>query len=580
MEKSNHQTTSFEGVLPKPICIGPGILIVIVQWLLWFAIPLIFPGPWIRAVGVLGGMLGGIAVMVWWGFFSRAPRNERWSAVLLMVLALVIASQFTHESIKTGMQGMMYFGYAIPILSLAFVVSAVISRRFSQKARRIVLATTVVVASGVWILFRSSGITGDAGMELAWRWSETHEERFLSQSGEDQLLVGTASVIPESEILWSGFRGADRNSIVKGIRIESDWSSSPPAELWHRSIGPGCSSFAVQGNLIFTQEQHGSDEVVACYHLNSGEPVWIHVDDARFWDSHAGAGPRSTPTLVEDRLYTLGATGILNVLNALDGTVIWSRNAAIDAEETPYEWGFTSSPVVFDDVVIVALSGKLAAYNIETGNPIWFGPEGGESYSSPHLFEINGVTQVVMMSANGAASFNPVDGKLLWEQSWPEARIVQPAMCPNGDLLISAGGAKGLRRISVTLESDEWTVEEQWTSNKLRPNFNDFVIHKGHAYGFEGPSLACIELEEGKRKWRGGRYGGQLLLLADQDLLLVLTEKGDLALVEALPERLKELHRLPAIEGKTWNHPVLAGNILLVRNMEEMAAFRLALANK
>ena len=138
-----------------------------------------------------------------------------------------------------------------------------------------------------------------------------------------------------------------------------------------------------------------------------------------------------------------------------------------------------------------------------------------------------------------------------------------------------------MRRIAVTHGRDEWTTEERWTSTGIKPYYNDFVVHEDHAYGFDGSLLACIDLADGKRTWKGGRYGhGQLILLRDQDLLLVLSEKGELALVAATPDQFKEVARFKAIEGKTWNHPVLAGELLLVRNDQEMAAFRLTPAGR
>jgi outer membrane protein assembly factor BamB len=163
------------------------------------------------------------------------------------------------------------------------------------------------------------------------------------------------------------------------VRIETDWSRSPQVALWRRSIGPGWSSFAVRGDLLYTQEQRGDDEIVACYKVSTGEPVWRHRDATRFWESNGGAGPRATPTLSRGRVYTFGATGILNALDAGSGKVVWSRNAASDTHRKVPDWGFASSPLVVDDVVVVAVSGTLAAYTLATGKPRWVGPQRGGS---------------------------------------------------------------------------------------------------------------------------------------------------------------------------------------------------------
>ena len=572
-----NQEVSREAIQKKPLRLRPGIAIVMLQWLVWFVMPLVIPGS--AVVGVFGGILGGLAVLVWWAFFSRAPRLERWGAIVLMIVALLATSQFIHESIATAMQGGMFLIFSIPVMSLALVIWAVASRNLSDGPRRATLVLSILVASGLWILLRTEGMTGEARHDFAWRWSDTNEERFLSQTDEEikNIPSGSQTIFTEAE--WPGFRGPNRDGIIHDVKIETDWSALPPAELWRRQIGPGCSSFAVQGDLLYTQEQRGDDEIVACYNLTTGEPVWIHRDPARFWDSHAGAGPRATPTLSNGRIYTFGATGILNVLDAGNGDVVWSRNAASDTDTELPGWGFTSSPLVTGDIVIVAAAGSLIAYDIATGEPRWFGPEGGSGYSSPHLLTIDGIEQILFMGGPGAISVAPTNGALLWELPWPKGdRILQPAITGDGNILLNTGGTEGMRRVAITHGRDGWSIEERWSSAQLKSFFNDIVVHKSHAYGFVGPSLACMDLEEGKRRWRGGRYGGQIILLAEQDLLLVLTEKGEIALVEAVPEQLTELARFPAIKGKTWNHPVLVGDILVVRNNQEMVAFRLSLA--
>jgi len=574
--KSEHNT--IDPPAKKSLRIWPGIGLAIFLLLFNYVIPLIVTDALL--ISIFGGLLMGLAIVIWWVFFSRAPKIDRWLAIILIILSLVLTSLFNHISIATGGQGSMYFLFAIPIISLAFVAWAVITISLSEKVRRITMVFTIIIASGWWLLVRNDGITGDFNLDLRWRWAKTHEEQFLAREKDELINLSDIEVLKNSKAEWPGFRGPERDGIVKGVEINTDWKSTPPIELWRRPIGPGCSSFAVNGDLIYTQEQRGEQELVICYYLKTGEPVWKHEDKARFWDSHAGAGPRSTPALSKGRIFTLGATGILNVLDAGDGTVLWSKNAISDSNVKHSGWGYSSSPLVVDDLVIVAAVGKLVAYEVETGNLRWIGPDGGDSYSSPHLLTINGIEQVVLMSGKGATSISPDNGEVLWEYNWTVgSRIVQPAMITNGEILISNGEGKGLRRIAVSNKSGDWSIEERWTSTQIKPNFNDFIIHKDYAYGFNGPILVCIDIEEGQRKWRSARYGGQLILLADQDLIIILSEQGDLVLVEANPDKFKELARLGAIEGKTWNHPVLVGGVLLVRNGQEMVAYQVAEKN-
>jgi outer membrane protein assembly factor BamB len=609
---------------PKPLRLWPAVVIAIIQVLVMFGAPVVAPDSGML-IGMLGGVVGALAILVWWLLFSRARWFERVGAIVLMVAAVFATRAVAHASMVGAGQGMMIYFLPTPYLALALVAWAVATRHLKDGVRRAALVAAVFLACAPFDIIRTAGIKGGAGGEFHWRWTPTPEQLLLAKGGDEPKplpppptaaaassgapaetaketpAAASASVTPaavpappvaeeiphasaamDTPAEWPGFRGPNRDSVIHGVQIKTDWSTSPPVEIWRRPIGPGWSSFAVHGDLLYTQEQRGDDEVVSCYRVSTGEPVWRHRDAIRFYESNGGAGPRATPTLSHGRVYTLGATALLNALDAGTGKVVWSHNAAADTGRKTPEWGFTSSPLVVDDLVIVAVSGTLAAYDAATGKPRWVGPQHGGSYSSPQLATIDGVAQILLLSAPGAVSVSPADGKLLWEHTWEGGAIVQPALTADGGILINAMSAMGgiaTRRLAVARGTGGWTVEERWTSNGLKPYYSDFVVHKGHAYGFDGSILACIDLEDGKRKWKGGRYGtGQLVLLADQDVLLVTSEDGELALVRATPDQFTELARIPALNSKTWNHPVLVGDHLLVRNGEEMAAFRLSLA--
>jgi outer membrane protein assembly factor BamB len=616
IDQSNNPTSQ------KPLRLWPGVVTALLMCLAWLG-PAVF-APDAMIFGMLAAVAGALVIVVWWLFFSRAPWSERLGAIFVMIVAVFGTKLIVHASIANAGMGRMMYILAFPVMCLGLVASAAATRRLSNGPRRASMAAAIVLACGLFALLRTGGVSGAGTSDFHWRWTPTPEQRLLAQAGDEPIgparggpldsargRPATASAAPapvaaatptpaataagtpekppvpaapEKPAIWPGFRGPNRDDVIRGVQIETDWSKSPPVEVWRRKIGPGWSSFAVRGDLVYTQEQRGEDEDVSSYNLITGKLVWRHRDAARFWESNGGPGPRGTPAVSNGRVYTLGATGIVNALDANTGAVVWSRNAASDTGAPLPGWGFTSSPLVVNDVVIVAASGRLAAYEGATGNPRWSLKTGGGSYSSPHLMTIGGVTQVLMLSSVGATGIAPADGTRLWDHSWSGSPILQPARTSDGDVLITTGdmmGGLGTRRLAVARGSGGWTVQERWTSKGLKPYFNDLVVHKGHAFGFDGSILSCIDLQDGVRTWKGGRYGnGQLVLLPDQDLLLVLSEEGELALVKATPDQFTELARFPALTGKTWNHPVLAGDVLLVRNGEEMAAFRLSLAGR
>ena len=627
---------------PRPLRLWPAVVLAALLVFGRFVLPLILPdarpfGFPIGIVAMLIGAAGGVAIAVWWLFFSRARWRQRLEALAVMVLAIVAVRFVVDESISGVGPFSLYYIFALATVALALVVWAVASPRFSARLRRTSMVIAVLIGCGVWALVRTGGITGTGNFDFHWRWTPSPEERLLA-SGRDESSAPPVArpvaptpapppaaptkptpddadhatavkpvaaaktsdtpatdegetdlkpAVPTDRAAWPGFRGPRRDGVIKGVSISTDWIASPPSELWRRPIGPAWSSFAVDDDRIYTQEQRGEEEIVSCYRLKTGEPVWRHSDAVRFYESGSGAGPRGTPTVRSGRVYALGATGILNALDADSGAVLWSRNAATDTSVEVPTWGFASSPLVIDGLVIVAVSGQLVAYDVRTGDRQWLGPKGGGGYSSPHLLTIDGVHQILLLRGSRTISVAPADGALLWEHTWtPGAGIVQPALAANGDVLITVADASGLgmRRLAVRKGSSDtasgtpsWSVEERWTSTGLKPYFSDFVVHNGYAFGFDGSILASIDLADGARKWKGGRYGhGQMVLLPDQDLLLVLSEEGELALVNATPDKFTEVARFQALEGKTWNHPVLVGGVLLVRNGEEMAAFRLS----
>jgi outer membrane protein assembly factor BamB len=565
---------------PRPR-LWPGAVLVALQWLailipVWLDLGIMFRFTPI----VFGPFVTTLAVTGWWLFGS----NLRWADRGLVVLALatlgVVAFLLADPSV--GVFGLSLTLRILTTLWIGWLLATPFLRWPVRRAGLLALFLLVWVG---FTLVRRDGVDGSLVVSLHPRWSQTAEDRFLAELGtRARPIVDSAAAAPL--VLqpgdWPGFRGPVRDGRVTGVHIATDWQQHPPRQVWRQRVGPGWSSFAVVGTRLFTQEQRGPEEAVVCYDANSGKELWAHGDPARLVEEQSGVGPRGTPTFHEGKLYTLGATGRLNCLDAATGGVLWSHDITADAQAEVPRWGFSSSPLVAGGVVTVFAGGPdgkaVLGYHADLGKMAWTAGSGQGSYSSPHLARLGGTEHVVIATDAGLTALDPVRGKVLWRHDCPAPGptcVVQPALLGDADVLLG-NGTFGIRRLRVNRQATGWAVREVSKTRTLKPFFNDLVVHQDHLYGFDIHAFTCVGLEDGRMKWRARGYGnGQVLLLADQDLLLVLTEEGEVVLLAADPAAHRELGRFQALDGKTWNHPVVAHGKLFVRNSEEAACYQL-----
>jgi outer membrane protein assembly factor BamB len=562
----------------------PAVTVVSLWWAFSLVSPAIELTTFVRFLSRIAvTALAILLFSVWWWTNRRIRLRDRALLFLGVVVGAIVVGQFCDPSV--GGWGLFFF--AVPVVLTVWTAWMLLAKAASFRPQPgLLLAVTLT-----WLCFafiRTDGLSGEQHTDVRWRWSKTAEEQFLAELAErddhpESAALRSQSVVSLRPGDWPGFRGPNRDSVVQGGRIRTDWDTAPPRQVWRHRVGPAWSSLAVVGDRLFTQEQRGEQEAVVCYDAGTGKQVWAHEDRVRFWEAVAAAGPRATPTFAGGRLFTLGATGLLNCLDAASGKLLWSRDVAADAGVKPPLWGFAGSPLVLQGVVVVHAGGKgdkgLLGYDVESGKPAWTAAAGGPCYSSPQPATVGGKPLVLFFGDQGLTAFDPATGAVLWAHaaSAPGApRSIQPRLLGETGFLIASETDLGLVRGDLVREGSTPSTAQRWASRDLKPSFNDFVIHREHVYGFDGAIFGCVDVETGERAWKGGRYGhGQVLLLADQSLLLVLSETGKAILLAADPTARKELGRFQALSGKTWNHPAIVRDQLYVRNGEEMACYDL-----
>lgn len=560
---------------PALLLVGLGIACNFLDYV-WVAAPEVIPAMPVFMAMMWGPLVLTLILAGWWLVLGSASWRTRFATLGLALLLAGSALLTVDRSVRLflAMKG-------IPAAAGLVAVFLCFAWSLRPQPRWLLALTLAVLALSPWPLLEVNGTTGQFGFDPHWRWRPNAEQQAASFD-QDRSGPAPAGKLPATAAAadWPGFRGPHQDGVVTGVAL-GDWQI-PPAELWRRPVGPGWSSFCVIGERLFTQEQRGDEELVVCYDASTGAQIWATGDSVRYADLPSGVGPRGTPTFDKGNLYTFGATGILNCLDAADGKRHWGVDLKETVGATSGPFGFASSPLVVGDQVIVhpgsPTGPRLVAYDARTGRQLWQAGTAALGFSTPHLATLAGVPQVLVFSGDGLFGHDAVTGKELWAYEWKAEQTapvcVQPMLLPDGRIVLGGGrpGVKS-RCVRVVRQGGAWSVQDVWEA-PFYPAFNDYVRLGDNLYGLEGGRMVCVDAGTGKRRWKDGHYGaGQVLLAGDR--LLVLAESGRLALVNPAPDRWQELYSTPALSDKTWNHPVIANGRLFIRNAREMVCYQL-----
>ena len=522
---------------------------------------------------------------------KRKP-TRWWPAVIIVVgFALTLGLiWFTGSEDKANQ--MIIILSAITLTSILLLAWMLFFSRLPRRTRLRNFGGLIGVIVLFFACFRFSQFSGNMMPLFEWRWTK---HNLPTATGNDATLNGNSL----TRLSFSQFLGPSRDCIVPGPDLATDWTTQSPEKLWRQPIGPAWSGFAIADGRAVTQEQRAENEAVVCYDLQTGSVLWQHTHNGHYNTAIAGEGPRATPTIHDAKVYTLGASGILNCIELATGKPVWQRSIVIDAglnlnesidqigisanRNKSKEWGYSSSPLIVNNLVTVSAGGdngkSLVSYDRVTGKQAWSGGGSRAGYSSPCIVELHGDLQILIFNQDGLAAHSPTNGSIVWEFKWnvPYPHVSVPLTLPDNKVLLSLGYGKGSKMLQVNFNEGKFSAVELWKSNRMKAKFTNLIFHNDHIFGLDDGMFACIDIERGRRKWKEGRYGhGQILLRGNH--ILVMAENGDVILLEANAEQHVELTRFTALDGKTWNPPALAGEYLLVRNHREAACYKLPLA--
>ena len=524
----------------------------------------------------------------------RPPRR-----VLVTVASLVTAIVLVRAGLLERLVGSIVDHAVENIVTLIMAFAALMAliswflfeSGHSSRLKRLTgwgLLAAVCLACGI---FRIENVSGDMIPRIVFRWSPARD-RLLPQVSPDAGPPASSWTAAAGD--FPRFLGPDGSAGLDRADLDPDWGARPPRLDWRQPIGAGWSGFATCGDHATTLEQRGDEEVISCRSIPDGRIEWVVAVPARHQTVLGGVGPRSTPTIDGGVVYATGATGWLHAVDGATGAVLWKKDVLADLGIDPaghyaaVAWGRAGSPLVTDALVIVPGGGprtdgggavSLAAYDKATGARRWLAGDEQIAYTTPVLATMEGRSVVIAVNESHVAAYDPADGSTIWQFGWPghsnsDASCSQPHVLDGRRILVSKGYGVGAAVFEPDpLAADGFTAV--WRQpGLLKTKFTNVTVHDGHAYGLSDGILECVSVADGKRRWKGGRYGqGQVLRVGD--LLLVQAETGEVVLVDCVPRKHVVRGRLAALDGQTWNNPCLAGDRLLVRNAEQAACYEL-----
>jgi outer membrane protein assembly factor BamB len=383
---------------------------------------------------------------------------------------------------------------------------------------------------------------------------------------------------------WTQWGGPNQDFRASSSGLAAEWPEAGPRQLWSRELGEGYSAILAESGRLYTMYRNGEQEAVVCLDAASGETLWEHGYDQSPHEGHVsqfGDGPRGTPLIDGDRLYTIGVAGMMHALNKKNGKVLWKHDLWTEYDGSILNHGYSSSPIVYKDNVIALVGGEdhgLVAFNRKNGKLAWSNLDYKNSYSTPKIFDVDGQDQLIVFMASALIGVDPNDGKLLWEyahQNQFDQNINMPVMVDNHLFMSSThAGARGLK---LSQKEGKTTVEEIWSTRKIQFYHVTSVLDGDYVYGSTGSQvnfMSAVNVKTGEIAWRKRGFAKANAISADGRLLL-LDEEGNLVLATATPEDVTVHSKASVLEEVAWTVPTLVGKTMYVRDKQTIVALDL-----